>query len=259
MRANETQAAPRAARRPLSRTGRRAAALLCRLAVHQAGPELGHNQGLRFARCERCDRDLVRQGGGSWRTPRGYRVVWRSPTEAEALGQHIRRPESPAAPAASAMAATTSDHPLAETVVPASAEPTAAPEAAEAPPAEQPVSQPAGDVEPVAARNPPLEVEAVPEHPPVAASAGPAPRQPETTEDSWDDLERRVAAARRAAAVRRPAGEPAPARTPPPPSRSAPPPPSDAAAAGDPAPSPPAAMPGERLRHVVENARAKDV
>ncbi len=49
--------------------------LLCRLGRHAAGPPFMRNRDHRFARCFRCDCDLVRSDG-PWHRPKGYRIVW---------------------------------------------------------------------------------------------------------------------------------------------------------------------------------------
>jgi len=52
--------------------------LLCALGGHEAGPDEVYNGGYYFARCRRCERDMIRCGA-AWRmVPDGHRVVWRS-------------------------------------------------------------------------------------------------------------------------------------------------------------------------------------
>ncbi|HEX8513354.1 MAG TPA: hypothetical protein VF688_09645 [Allosphingosinicella sp.] len=52
--------------------------LLCALGGHEAGSCEVYNGGYYFARCRRCDRDMIRSGA-AWRmVPNGHRVVWRS-------------------------------------------------------------------------------------------------------------------------------------------------------------------------------------
>jgi hypothetical protein len=88
--------------------------LLCTVAGHVAATTHHHNQGLDFARCDHCGRDLIRTAHGDWsEVPRGMRVVWREPArfgESAAAAAHMdriarppRRPvprPSPARPAA---------------------------------------------------------------------------------------------------------------------------------------------------------------
>ena len=50
--------------------------LLCRLGRHRPRGIPRWNDGLYFATCERCGRDLVRTAFEGWRVPAGYRVVW---------------------------------------------------------------------------------------------------------------------------------------------------------------------------------------
>ncbi|MDF2382391.1 hypothetical protein JMG10_12985 [Nostoc ellipsosporum NOK] len=50
----------------------------CSVMGHAAGTTHHHNQGLDFAVCHHCGRDLVRPQGGEWReVPEGFQVVWR--------------------------------------------------------------------------------------------------------------------------------------------------------------------------------------
>lgn len=52
--------------------------LLCALGGHEAGAGEVYNGGYYFARCRRCERDMIRSGA-AWRmVPGGHRVVWRS-------------------------------------------------------------------------------------------------------------------------------------------------------------------------------------
>lgn len=50
--------------------------LLCELGWHRPRGIPRWNDGYYFAKCERCDRDLVRTAFGDWSVPTGYRVVW---------------------------------------------------------------------------------------------------------------------------------------------------------------------------------------
>jgi hypothetical protein len=52
--------------------------ILCALGGHEAGADEIYNGGYYFARCRRCERDMIRSGA-AWRmVPEGHRVVWRS-------------------------------------------------------------------------------------------------------------------------------------------------------------------------------------
>jgi hypothetical protein len=50
--------------------------LLCRLGRHRPRGIPRWNDGLYFATCARCGRDLVRTAFEGWRVPNGYRIVW---------------------------------------------------------------------------------------------------------------------------------------------------------------------------------------
>ncbi|HYW15763.1 MAG TPA: hypothetical protein VE891_06380 [Allosphingosinicella sp.] len=50
--------------------------LLCRLGRHKPRGIPRWNDGLYFAACERCGRDLVRTAYQGWHVPKGYKVVW---------------------------------------------------------------------------------------------------------------------------------------------------------------------------------------
>jgi hypothetical protein len=52
--------------------------LLCALGGHEAGPDEVYNGGYYFARCRRCERDMIRSGPAWQMVPSGHRVVWRS-------------------------------------------------------------------------------------------------------------------------------------------------------------------------------------
>ena len=52
--------------------------LLCALGGHEAGPGEVYNGGYYFARCRRCQRDMIRCGAAWQMVPSGHRVVWRS-------------------------------------------------------------------------------------------------------------------------------------------------------------------------------------
>jgi hypothetical protein len=62
--------------------------LLCAVGGHEAGAGEVYNGGYYFARCKRCQRDMIRCGA-AWRmVPGGHRVVWRS-----GRGQHSLEPD----------------------------------------------------------------------------------------------------------------------------------------------------------------------
>jgi hypothetical protein len=52
--------------------------LLCALGGHEAGSGEVYNGGYYFARCRRCERDMIRSGASWQLVPSGHRVVWRS-------------------------------------------------------------------------------------------------------------------------------------------------------------------------------------
>ena len=52
--------------------------LLCALGGHEAGSNEVYNGGYYFARCRRCERDMIRSGAAWQMVPGGHRVVWRS-------------------------------------------------------------------------------------------------------------------------------------------------------------------------------------
>ena len=52
--------------------------LLCALGGHEAGAGEVYNGGYYFARCRRCERDMIRSGAAWQMVPSGHRVVWRS-------------------------------------------------------------------------------------------------------------------------------------------------------------------------------------
>lgn len=52
--------------------------LLCALGGHEAGESEVYNGGYYFARCRRCERDMIRSGASWQMVPSGHRVVWRS-------------------------------------------------------------------------------------------------------------------------------------------------------------------------------------
>lgn len=52
--------------------------LLCALGGHEAGSGEVYNGGYYFARCTRCERDMIRSGAAWQMVPSGHRVVWRS-------------------------------------------------------------------------------------------------------------------------------------------------------------------------------------
>lgn len=62
--------------------------LLCALGGHEAGPGEIYNGGYYFARCRRCERDMIRCGAAWQMVPGGHRVVWRS-----GRGQHSLEPD----------------------------------------------------------------------------------------------------------------------------------------------------------------------
>ena len=52
--------------------------LLCALGGHEADAGEVYNGGYYFARCRRCERDMIRCGAAWQMVPSGHRVVWRS-------------------------------------------------------------------------------------------------------------------------------------------------------------------------------------
>jgi hypothetical protein len=52
--------------------------LLCALGGHEAGAGEVYNGGYYFARCRRCERDMIRSGAAWQMVPSGHRVVWRA-------------------------------------------------------------------------------------------------------------------------------------------------------------------------------------
>jgi hypothetical protein len=62
--------------------------LLCALGGHEAGAGEVYNGGYYFARCRRCERDMIRCGGAWQMVPSGHRVVWRS-----GRGRHSLEPD----------------------------------------------------------------------------------------------------------------------------------------------------------------------
>lgn len=56
--------------------------ILCKAGFHKPSSSSRSNAGYSFSTCARCSADLVRRGTGRWRSPRGFRVVWKSPAEA---------------------------------------------------------------------------------------------------------------------------------------------------------------------------------
>ncbi len=57
--------------------------LICTLLGHKANAaKVRWNGGICFGACARCGCDMVRSGTGSWRVPRGFRVVWRAVPQA---------------------------------------------------------------------------------------------------------------------------------------------------------------------------------
>jgi hypothetical protein len=51
--------------------------MLCALGGHEAGAGEVYNGGYYFARCRRCQRDMIRCGAAWQMVPSGHRVVWR--------------------------------------------------------------------------------------------------------------------------------------------------------------------------------------
>ena len=66
------------------RSGHNAVSILCSVGGHSASEQRIRNAGHHFARCTRCNTDLV-ETDGRWATaPRGFRVIWKAvPREAE--------------------------------------------------------------------------------------------------------------------------------------------------------------------------------
>jgi hypothetical protein len=55
-----------------------AAGLICSISGHSASNQRIRNAGHHFARCTRCNADLV-ENDGRWSTaPRGFRVIWKA-------------------------------------------------------------------------------------------------------------------------------------------------------------------------------------
>lgn len=53
----------------------------CRIGWHKAASTEVWNNGLYFARCSRCDCELIRPAVGRWKpVPRGFRIVWKPRT-----------------------------------------------------------------------------------------------------------------------------------------------------------------------------------
>jgi hypothetical protein len=53
--------------------------LLCLARLHRPTPDRVWNAGHYFARCRRCQADLIRRLHGPWQpVPKGFRVVWRA-------------------------------------------------------------------------------------------------------------------------------------------------------------------------------------
>ncbi|HEY1606826.1 MAG TPA: hypothetical protein VGF77_14640 [Allosphingosinicella sp.] len=59
--------------------------IFCRAGRHSRTPdEPVWNNGYWFSSCKRCGCDLVRRGGGRWRTaPNGFKVVWKPRREGQ--------------------------------------------------------------------------------------------------------------------------------------------------------------------------------
>ncbi|MEA3053186.1 MAG: hypothetical protein QOG72_2089 [Sphingomonadales bacterium] len=62
--------------------------LLCALGGHEAAAGEVYNGGYYFARCRRCESDMIRCGAAWQMVPSGHRVVWRS-----GRGQHSLEPD----------------------------------------------------------------------------------------------------------------------------------------------------------------------
>jgi hypothetical protein len=63
-----------------------ASGLICSISGHSASEQRIRNAGHHFARCTRCNADLV-ENDGRWSTaPRGFRVIWKSvPQETQSI------------------------------------------------------------------------------------------------------------------------------------------------------------------------------
>jgi hypothetical protein len=58
-----------------------ASGLICSISGHSASEQRIRNAGHHFARCTRCNADLV-ENDGRWSTaPRGFRVIWKAVAE----------------------------------------------------------------------------------------------------------------------------------------------------------------------------------
>ncbi|HEX8308235.1 MAG TPA: SH3 domain-containing protein [Allosphingosinicella sp.] len=129
--------------------------LLCQLGRHRPRGIPRWNDGLYFATCERCGRDLVRTAFEGWHVPSGYRVVWsdRPPADRPEVGlvpEGSGAPSSSNVPAAAEEVAHASE-PGATVAFPASeaaSDPTD-PSSAPSPAIEPPEPEPEAAVEPI--------------------------------------------------------------------------------------------------------------
>ena len=88
------------------RSGYGAVSILCSVGGHSPSEQRIRNGGHHFARCTRCNSDLI-ESDGRWATaPRGFRIIWKAvPREAEPVLELVNEleaePESqaPEAPA----------------------------------------------------------------------------------------------------------------------------------------------------------------
>jgi hypothetical protein len=65
--------------------------LLCAMGGHEAGSGEVYNGGYYFARCRRCERDMIRCGAAWQMVPSGHRVVWRSGRHQHSLEPDLAR------------------------------------------------------------------------------------------------------------------------------------------------------------------------
>jgi hypothetical protein len=165
--------------------------IACAFGRHRPAGRQILNNDIWVARCRGCRRDIVREEGGRWRIPRGFRVVWKTIAQAQADSWTAvvaaRQARSAAAPA-------TPELPIQGVLdnLPARAAPAPVEAEAPAPPATpaEPAAPAAAEPEPEA----PLEVDA--EHAPEEVMAESLPvQQPRSGE--WEAHEDRVAEARR--------------------------------------------------------------
>jgi len=171
--------------------------LICQLAGHSADPAGARwNAGICFGRCVRCDQDLVRSATGTWRVPKGYRVVWRAalptqdPAPVQPMSVEVREPEAAALPARQALFERLKAEPQSIHDEPAQTEPVEVNLGEVADPTEWPIAAIADEKPPRAI------VEPVPEPAPAAPEPADEPAHPQAPDfmdegadaDDWDDF-----------------------------------------------------------------------